>query len=289
MKFTTGRAALTAGVAVTALMTGAGVAPSTAAAAASTPGPSAAPVRYVALGDSVAAGVGAGAPNANADSCFRADGTRIPNSTRAYPRLVAKALGARLDFRAFCGANTKAVINEQLGALNRRTKLVTVQVGANDFGFTGVVKKCILFSGGSICNNAIAEVQRAFLQKLPGRLDKVYRAIHIKAPNARVLAVGYPKLVRQRGSGCYADGLMGLGTRQKLNAATHTLNDVTAIAAQRRGIEFVAAEKSFKGHAVCEDPEWINGISYPDTVESFHPNASGHRAFGWLIWQKVKP
>lgn len=29
------------------------------------------------------------------------------------------------------------------------------------------------------------------------------------------------------------------------------------------------------GHAVCDDVEWINGLSYPIS-ESYHPNRAGH-------------
>ncbi|MDQ3157063.1 MAG: hypothetical protein M3Q98_10115 [Actinomycetota bacterium] len=31
----------------------------------------------------------------------------------------------------------------------------------------------------------------------------------------------------------------------------------------------------FVGHAVCGDPEWINGLSNP-TSDSYHPNKTGH-------------
>ncbi|MGI5526909.1 SGNH/GDSL hydrolase family protein [Streptomyces syringium] len=254
------------------------------------PGSAAAPPRYVALGDSVAAGIGAGSLGKGEDDCWinKEQGIRVPNAARAYPRRVAAALGAKLDFKAFCGANTRQVIAEQLGTLNKRTKLVTVQVGANNYGFTGVVMRCILASGGSVCHDDIAKVQQDFATKLDRDLGKVYRLIQQKAGNARVLVIGYPKVVRQTGTPCYGDGLMARASRQRLNGAAHTLNDVTRIAAGKHDFEFVEAEQAFKGHAICDKPEWINGLSLP-TVESFHPNALGHQAYGWLIWQKVRP
>ncbi len=32
----------------------------------------------------------------------------------------------------------------------------------------------------------------------------------------------------------------------------------------------------FVGHAVCDSPEWLNGLSSPIT-DSYHPNVAGHR------------
>ncbi|WP_421111124.1 SGNH/GDSL hydrolase family protein [Streptomyces sp. NEAU-S77] len=262
----------------------------TAVIATAQPGSAAARPHYVALGDSVAAGIGAGSLSRWQGNCFIDEDRkiRVPNATKAYPPRVARALGARLDFKAFCGANTKQVIAEQLGTLNDGTDLVTVQVGANNYGFTGVVKKCILFSGGSVCNDAVAKVQRDFANKLPGDLDKLYKRIREKAEGAKVLVVGYPKILRQTQPLCNGDGRMFLDTRKRINTAAHTLNDVTRIAAARHGFQFVEAEQAFKGHAICDRPEWINGISLP-TVESFHPNARGHQAYGWLVWQHVRP
>ncbi|MFD8381738.1 SGNH/GDSL hydrolase family protein [Streptomyces sp. NPDC059679] len=203
----------------------------TAVLATAQPGSAAARPHYVALGDSVAAGIGAGSLSRWQDDCWIDENRRVPNATKAYPRRVARALGAKLDFKAFCGANTGQVIAEQLGTLNDGTDLVTVQVGANNYGFTGVIKKCIAFSGGSLCNDAVAKVQRDFLNKLPRDLDKLYNRIRAKAGGARVLVVGYPKLLRQTRPLCNADGRMLLDTRRRINTAAHTLNDVTRIAA----------------------------------------------------------
>ena len=58
--------------------------------------------------------------------------------------------------------------------------------------------------------------------------------------------------------------------------------------APESGVPLPADMGRAQGHAVCDKPEWINGLSNP-TVESFHRNALGHEAFGRLVWQKVKP
>ena len=42
----------------------------------------------------------------------------------------------------------------------------------------------------------------------------------------------------------------------------------------RDGFAFVDVRSAFTGHAVCDDVEWINGLSNP-IRESYHPNTTG--------------
>ncbi|WP_157839128.1 SGNH/GDSL hydrolase family protein [Streptomyces flavidovirens] len=247
------------------------------------------PMKYVALGDSVAAGIGAGSPTANSHNCWINEEAkiRVPNSTKAYPRRVAAALGAQLDFQAYCGATVSGVRNNQTRTLSKRTKLVTVQVGANDFGFADVLLECAVL--GRPCMDDLRWIQQQYLNVLPGRLDKLYDKIGLKAKNAKVVVVGYPKLVTPTfNPTCLGDGGLPNDVRTEMNGAAHTLNDVLRIEAGKHEFDFAEVEPSFKGHAICEDPEWINGFSNP-LVESYHPNAAGHQALGWLVWQRVKP
>ena len=40
-------------------------------------------------------------------------------------------------------------------------------------------------------------------------------------------------------------------------------------------MSFASPTSKFIGHAVCDDVEWLNGLSSP-IVESYHPNKAGH-------------
>ena len=46
-------------------------------------------------------------------------------------------------------------------------------------------------------------------------------------------------------------------------------------AAAAKGFAFADPTNRFVGHAVCDQPEWINGLSSP-VSESYHPNRDGH-------------
>jgi hypothetical protein len=62
----------------------------------------------------------------------------------------------------------------------------------------------------------------------------------------------------------------------RLNATADLLNATTRQAARAAGFRFANPTHRFLGHAVCDDREWINGLSNP-LSESYHPKRSGHR------------
>ncbi|HVK45990.1 MAG TPA: GDSL-type esterase/lipase family protein, partial [Micropruina sp.] len=76
---------------------------------------------YVALGDSFAAGYGAGIPSG---ACGR--------SSFGYPSLIAKIGHLDLTLAACSGATMADVARTQLSALTDGTDFVTIQVGGND-------------------------------------------------------------------------------------------------------------------------------------------------------------
>ena len=60
-----------------------------------------------------------------------------------------------------------------------------------------------------------------------------------------------------------------------MSPETDLLNSRLAAAASSAGFSFANPTTAFIGHAVCDDAEWINGLSNP-IGESFHPKVAGH-------------
>lgn len=220
---------------------------------------------YVALGDSYSSGVGT--------RSYIADGTSCQRSTYAYPSLVATAKGYGLNFRACSGATVADVTNTQLSALGSATGYVTISVGGNDAGFTDVITECAKPAWASNCSGRVATAQAFIRNTLPGRLASLYASIRAKAPNAKVVVVGYPKLFM--GEDCNALTWFSPDDERILNDTAALLDSVTATAASGQGYPFVNPIGRFTGHAVCDPVEWINGLSNPIS-ESYHPNRAGH-------------
>ncbi|QSR28612.1 triacylglycerol lipase [Nocardioides aromaticivorans] len=224
----------------------------------------AAPV-YVALGDSYSSGVGT--------RSYIDDGTSCQRSNYAYPKLVASAKGYSLSFKACSGATTSTVTNSQLSALSSSTSYVTISVGGNDAGFTGVITECAQPGWMSDCDGAINTAQSFINNTLPGRLGTLYASIRSKAPNAVVVVVGYPRLFM--GEDCNAATWFSPAEETRLNQTADLLNSKLSAAASAKGFKWANPTSRFVGHAVCDDVEWLNGLSNP-VSESYHPNRLGH-------------
>ncbi|GAB3872828.1 SGNH/GDSL hydrolase family protein [Terrabacter terrigena] len=221
---------------------------------------------YVALGDSYSSGTGT--------RSYISDGTSCQRSVYAYPSLDAASLGLALTFRACSGATVADVTNTQLSALSSSTAYVTISVGGNDAGFADVLTECAQPAWMSNCNGAIDGAQSIINNTLPGRLSTLYSSIRTKAPNAKVIVVGYPRIFN--GEDCNAFTWFSPTEESRLNATADLLNSRTSSAAAARGFAFVNPTSKFVGHAVCDSPEWLNGLSSP-VSESYHPNVAGHR------------
>ena len=219
---------------------------------------------YVAMGDSYASGTGT---KSYYEGCER--------SVYAYPYLLQGTLGSSFKFIACGGAKTADVLNNQVSSLSTATKYVTISIGGNDAGFSDVVTTCaepeIPFTNP--CQDAINKAQTFINNTLPGRLNNVYSEIEERAPNAVVAIVGYPRLFN--GEDCNAATFFSSSDLSNLNATADILANVTRTRARAYGFTFVDSRAAFKGHAVCDDVEWLNGLSNP-VGESFHPNRTGH-------------
>ncbi|MFD0856769.1 SGNH/GDSL hydrolase family protein, partial [Actinomadura adrarensis] len=221
---------------------------------------SAATVHYVALGDSYSSGSGAGDYDPDSGSCRR--------SAKAFPKLWAASRSpGSFKFVACAGATTTKV-EGQLGALSRRTTLVSLTVGGNDAGFSRVMVDCILGTTGK-CENAVKRSERYMRTTLPGRLDSLYDAIRKKAPSAHVVVLGYPRGYIRNSKGCVG---LGQTKRRVLNRASDSLNTAIGKAVAEAGFTFSDVRDEFDGHELCSGDDWLNSVRWP-IGDSYHPTA----------------
>jgi lysophospholipase L1-like esterase len=237
--------------------------------------------RYVALGDSFTA-----APlvptTSFAGGCFRSDGN--------YPALVAERLDVdRLVDVSCSGATTLDLTGRQrsltgaphppqLRALTRGTDLVTLGIGGNDFGlFATLVDGCTAArpARGAGCADRLDLVP--VTKRVGARVEAVLAEVRRRAPAARVLLVGYPRLVPAQG-GCPA---LPFSARDADYAARvgRALNEALASAARRAGVAFVDVYAASRDHDICAEEPWVNGARTRQGVAlAFHPLAAGMEA-----------
>ena len=256
---------------------------------------------YVALGDSYASGVGAppyasGTDVKGGNGCKRAAG--------AYAHQVASQTGKALDFGACSGARTpdfyqpRTSWNEpaQLDRLNASTGLVTFSIGGNDAGFSTIFSKCVTAAPFSNCSSdkEISGQVNGAIDALAGKstragitsYDTLMADIATRAPDATVVAVGYPRMFTSQGAEQIlpvpgrCEGVAKVDQRW-INAKTDELNTALRAAAQRHGYQFTDPSGSFAGHELCgKQTSWFDGLLDDGR---FHPNAAGHKAMASSI------
>ena len=79
------------------------------------------------------------------------------------------------------------------------------------------------------------------------------------------------------GEDCKAGTFFSPSEETRLNQTADMLRTQLHNAAARAGANFVFKDviPPFVGHAICDDVEWLNGLSNP-VGESYHPNRTGH-------------
>ncbi|CCH31871.1 SGNH/GDSL hydrolase family protein [Actinosynnema sp. NPDC047251] len=225
--------------------------------------------KYVAIGDSYTTAPGTRTYDNPNDACRRGPLT--------YPRLWAAAHPTTRFVEAACsGATTTEVVSNQIPLLTADTTLVTIQVGGNDVRFVDVLTNCILTIDDKDCLKGVELAKQAAVAYLSPGLAQVYGLVRAKAPAARVIVVGYPRLYKIGGN-C---GIFGLSDTERaaLNSAADTLAAIMAQRAAEAGFTFLDARPIFDSHALCTSgTKWVTSLEWDKINESYHPNAAGHR------------
>jgi lysophospholipase L1-like esterase len=171
------------------------------------------------------------------------------------------------------------VRSTQLGALSRRTDLVSITIGGNDVGFASTMITCTLRNDAG-CQAAVDDATDIGQNELPPKLDATYSGIAHRAPNARVLVLGYPMLFDETAPTCGFAG-MSISKRRAINQGARLLNEVIQERAEAAGFTFVDVTDEFAGHGACAPQAWIHGLVILPPTNSFHPTGNGYR-YGYL-------
>lgn len=233
--------------------------------------------RYVALGDSVSAGLGLPvASNSVTDQlCGR--------STQAYPQQIAdyydisvenlSCSGAKVD-EGIYGSQERGdtAVQPQLDAAfaEGTPNLITMTIGANDLRWTQFIRDCYLFR----CNSTWDDFRaKAYLLDLRYELNAALSSIERRSD-------GSPPLVALSGyydpfSGESCAGTRGInqGEFAWLEDRADDLNNVIENAASNYPFAtFVPV--NFGGHEICSSDPWVQDRS---DVAPFHPTATGQK------------
>lgn len=248
------------------------------------------PLVYVAMGDSYAAG-SLVLPASDLLTCAR--------SAINYAGLINRQVDPKGFRDVTCGGATTAHFTTpqrgivlgtaapQYDALSSDTTLVTVGIGGNDIGLVGLAESCInLLPPNSPLGKSCKAVNTAGgVDRIAAKIDAfaptygtVIEQIRQRAPQAKILMVGYPTAIQP--GGCWpfvpvwgqdADYLQGLLSRLNLRMKEQSV---------AHGAEYVDLATPSVGHDMCKGnaTKWIEGLIpnvLTDGLAPLHPNAAG--------------
>ena len=258
------------------------------------PGPVPVPagVRYAALGDSYTSSPSTGPSAGPPPGCQR--------STNDYPHVAAARIAAQLTDVSCSGAVTADLAGPQttstgtnapqLDAVRRDTQLVSVQIGGNDIGFSEIVRACIDTRGtGTPCRDRYTaggtDRLRDRIDELGPVLADALAQVRRRAPQARVLVVGYPSLLPVEGPGCFPSLPYTPGDVVYLRGVVTALNREIADRAGAAGATFVDTATPTAGHDMCQvtGERWIEGLLPQSPAAPVHPNALGQEALARAV------
>jgi lysophospholipase L1-like esterase len=261
---------------------------------------------YVALGDSFTSAPLTGASASGVPvSCQQ--------STNNYPHLVAAAIGARSLTDVSCSGAVLANLTQpqpqtnldglsanppQLDAVMPSTTLVTIGISANDASIFGVAYQCftvdLLEPTGSACEDQYTaggvDPVTQTIGNIAPELAAAYQGIHARAPQARVLAVGYPALLPVNGTSCWPLLPLSPDDVSFLASLLVQLNTMIATTAAANGVQYVDTYAPTIGHDVCQPSSRAGftavlptaGLSLP-----LHPDALGEQLMADAVLQAI--
>jgi lysophospholipase L1-like esterase len=264
--------------------------------------PAAAPGRWVAMGDSYQAGVGAGDYYPASGDCSRSPWSHVP--------LLQEdgVLGGPVTFVACSGATTEDVRNgksgepPQLDALDTDVSHVTLGISGNDMGFADVVTSCIKVSALKTCAGAQDAALKAAIDRLDegtaqnaNLVQEIIKDVRRRAPQAKVFVPTYPKFFPDEGG---RDGtstvplptqrcqMIRLTDQLWMNQWVQRLDSYLVTSATIAGAVPVDLYNSSDGHEICP-PEgqqrFLNGIVPRNRNDSFHPTRAGYANTACII------
>ena len=204
------------------------------------------------------------------------------------------------------------------GFLDANTTLVSLSIGGNDGGFSTIVQACTTFiPNAADCQNATNvpvpgmsagplkdKVPELIRGKVKTSVTNVLQQIRAKAPNAKILLVGYPALfsnfnAKPDGSGPCVAGISREETVWLNSLADLLYTELNAARTAAGANMFYSDPRSaFAGKTICGSPEELHGVvvaktpgdkpTNPVSAQGFHPKIEGQVRYGTTVTSALR-
>lgn len=174
-------------------------------------------------------------------------------------------------------------------------QVITLSVGGNDVGFSGILASCISPLNLATCYSTYEdrlELVRQINAQFPSLVSTYQTLKKTSSPDTRIYAIGYPQIVKPGGD-CRINVQLNADELVFAQQFTSYLDDIIQQAAAKAGVFYVDTQNALNGHRLCEArpgefavngltrgtdyPQWFGGIiNGPLGDETYHPTPLGY-------------
>jgi lysophospholipase L1-like esterase len=245
---------------------------------------------YIALGDSVAAGLGLPTwPDATSQdkTCGR--------SPESYAFEVGRQLNRPHVLYACSGASSGDLFTRQWisnsnpdiqlnQAFSQGTPAVmSITVGANDLGWRSMIQRCYSSTCGDTLQTSLVDARLALMEhNLNTAMDQIQQRSAGRPPV--VVLTGYYNPISTQCATVLPDRI----TSQEISWVTdgvNKLNQRLQTVANRYGSFARYAAVDFSGHDLCSGNSWVQSLNDPAPI---HPTSAGQQAIARSVVAAVK-
>jgi lysophospholipase L1-like esterase len=247
---------------------------------------------WVGLGDSYAAGPLIPNQSLSPLGCLRSDRNyaRLAAASTARSLADVSCSGAKTDNMTASQSTSAGTNPPQFNALSAATKVVSVQIGGNDIGFTEILQNCVTYNPfGKPCQNRYGtgdnDQINARIAVAAGKVATVLAGIKSRAPGARILVVNYAAILPDTGSGCWPQVPFAYSDVPYLRDKEKRLNTMLKEQAAAAGATYVDDYTASIGRDACRSAgtRWVEPLVPGNAAAPFHPNARGMAGIAPLV------
>jgi len=171
----------------------------------------------------------------------------------------------------------------QFDSLTKQTRIVTLQIGGNDIGFSSIAQDCTSTTNeGTPCQDRYVrpdgsdEISERIAATAP-LVDAVLDGTRLRSPHARVFVVNYASILPDEGPGCWPQMPITDGDVPYVRAKQKELNGMMAAQAAANQAGLIDWYTASIGHDACKPPviRWVEPVVPVNAAAPIHPNLGG--------------
>lgn len=222
----------------------------------------------------------------------------IPDWTKDNPSpdvINGACSGARIDDvlrNSFKGEQPQIKLLKTLSEA-KQVDLVTITIGGNDLGFSTVILDCytkpIACDMGRVTDDGTNPNHGIGLEARRIR-DEIIPKLREAAPQARIVLVGYPRVMPKAGTPLVRCGNFTESEQAAVNRYVASINKNWRLAAEQAGATFVDIEDALDGNELCTNDSHMSKIygpviPNPRNSEQGHPTPAGQEDIASAVFR----